>query len=221
ERDNPCHTSYFYNKKKGQNILASNIGVTVKKGTNSSYFIAVNNLLDTAPISNASVSLFNYQQQQIQTKKTNEKGHVFINSNTNAYFAIVSHNGQKTYVKLNDGNTLSVSKFDVAGVRLQKGLKGFIYGERGVWRPGDDIYLSFMLHDKANPLPANHPVKIELIDPYGKVVEQLVKKKSVDKVYNFHMGTDSEAPTGNYTAKVTVGGVQFTKTIKIETIKPN
>ncbi len=38
---------------------------------------------------------------------------------------------------------------DVAGEALQKGLKGFIYGERGVWRPGDNLYLSFIFNDAA------------------------------------------------------------------------
>ena len=53
-----------------------------------------------------------------------------------AYFAIAENDDQKTYIKLNDGNALSISKFDVSGVELHKGIKGFIYGERGVWRPG-------------------------------------------------------------------------------------
>jgi uncharacterized protein YfaS (alpha-2-macroglobulin family) len=64
-----------------------------------------------------------------------------------------------SYVKLFDGNSLSLSKFDVSGNRLQRGLKGYIYGERGVWRPGDSLFLTFMLNDKANKLPKRHPVK--------------------------------------------------------------
>lgn len=221
ERDNPCHTSYYYNKKIGQNVLASNIGATVKRGNNQSYFIAVNDLLTTAPIAGAKIVLYNFQQQEIGQQQTDSKGYSYIDSKSKAYFAVISYNGQKTYLKLNDGNALSVSKFDVSGVRLQKGLKGFIYGERGVWRPGDNIYLSFMLNDKSNPLPDMHPVSMELVDPYGKVTERLTQKQGVDKIYSFLLATDSDAPTGNWTARVKVGGVSFSKTIKIETIKPN
>ena len=42
---------------------------------------------------------------------------------------------------------LETSQFDVGGETVQKGLKGVLYGERGVWRPGDDIHLTFVLQD--------------------------------------------------------------------------
>src|SRR5690606_24297607 len=125
------------------------------------------------------------------------------------------------YIKLNDGNALSVSKFDVAGVELQKGIKGFIYGERGVWRPGDTIHLNFILNDKKNPVPQQHPVVFELSDPYGKVIDKKTSVNSIGGFFNFSTTTDPEAPTGNYMAKVKVGGAVFTKNIKVETIKPN
>jgi uncharacterized protein YfaS (alpha-2-macroglobulin family) len=43
---------------------------------------------------------------------------------------------------------LTVSHFDVGGEKVEGGIKGLIYGERGVWRPGDDIHLTFVLQDK-------------------------------------------------------------------------
>lgn len=222
ERDNPCHTSYYYNKKAHINVLASDIGVTVKKGVNKSYFIAVSDIVSTEPIAAAKVTFYNYQQQAVGSVTTDADGtSMYDAQNNQAFFAVAEKNGEKTYVKLNDGNVLSVSKFDVSGVQLQKGIKGFIFGERGVWRPGDKIYLSFMLNDNANKLPANHPVKLELMDPYNKVVHREVKTNGLDNFYHFNLKTDENAPTGNWLAKISVGGAAFTKTIKIETIKPN
>ncbi|MEX0290176.1 MAG: alpha-2-macroglobulin, partial [Flavobacteriaceae bacterium] len=221
ERENPCHTSYYYDKKVGTNLLASDIGVTIKRGVNKSYFVAVNDILNTNPIAGAKVTFYNYQQQAIGSITTDADGTSIFDSEKLAYFAIVENNGQKNYIKLNDGNALSVSKFKVSGMELKKGIKGFIFGERGVWRPGDTIYLSFMLNDRDNQLPDNHPVKLELLDPYNKVVHREVKTAGVDNFYNFPLKTDENAPTGNWLAKVSVGGVSFTKTVKIETIKPN
>ncbi|MDE3743143.1 alpha-2-macroglobulin family protein [Maribacter polysaccharolyticus] len=221
ERDNPCHTSYYYNKKIGLNVLASDLGVTIKKGINNSYFVAVNDILNTAPVAGAKVTFYNFQQQPIGNVITDGEGMSVFDAEKTAFFAIVENNGQKTYVKLNDGNALSVSKFNVSGERLQKGIKGFIFGERGVWRPGDRIYLSFLLNDNANKLPENHPVKLELLDPYNKVVLREVQTSGLNNFYHFNIKTDENAPTGNWLAKVTVGGASFTKTIKIETIKPN
>ena len=221
ERENPCHTSYYYDKKIGINILASDLGVTIKKGVNNSYFVAVNDILNTNPVAGAKVTFYNYQQQPIGNVITNTEGISIFDAEKVAYFAIAENNGQKTYVKLSDGNALSVSKFNVAGVQLQKGIKGFIFGERGVWRPGDPIFLSFLLNDNANKLPPDHPVKLELLDPYNKVVLREVQKSGLNNFYHFALKTDENAPTGNWLAKVTVGGASFTKTIKLETIKPN
>ncbi|MEL6916383.1 MAG: MG2 domain-containing protein [Bacteroidota bacterium] len=221
ERENPCHSSYYYDKKVGINVLATDLGVTIKKGLNKSYFVAVNDILNANPVAGAKVTFYNFQQQALGHVVTDADGTSIFDADNLAYFAIAENNGQKTYVKLNDGNALSVSKFNVSGVELQKGIKGFIFGERGVWRPGDTIFLSFMLNDNANKLPENHPVKLELLDPYNKIVQREVKSGGLNHFYNFTLSTDENAPTGNWMAKVSVGGASFTKTLKIETIKPN
>lgn len=221
ERENPCHTSYYYNKTVGTNILASDLGVTVKMGVNKSYFVAVNDLISTRPIAGASVTFYNYQQQAIGQVLTEVDGTSIFDADQHAYFAMAESNGQKTYVKLSDGNAQSVSKFNVDGEAVQKGVKGFIFAERGVWRPGDSLFLNFMLNDKGNPLPDGHPVKLELIDPYNKVVHREIKTYGLNNHYNFVVKTDDNAPTGRWLAKVSVGGASFTKTIQLETIKPN
>ncbi len=222
EEKNPCHDAY-YNQRKivSQNIIASNLGVIAKRGTNNSYHFAVSNILTTDPEGNAKVTLYNFQQQELASKPTDSEGLTIIDANTHAYFAIVSKGNNHTYVKLKDGNSLSLSKFDVAGHRLQKGLKGYLYGERGVWRPGDTLHLTFMLNDNANPLPKRHPIKLEITDPNGKLVHRTITSDNLNKFYKFTVPTSSNDKTGNYNAKVSVGGATFYKTLKIETVKPN
>ena len=103
----------------------------------------------------------------------------------------------------------------------EKGIKGFIYGERGVWRPGDTMYLSFILNDNANKIPENHPIKFRLSDPSGKNVFQTVQPKNELNHYTFIVPTPLSAQTGSWEAMVSVGGAHFYKSIKVETIKPN
>ena len=222
ERNNPCHEAYYNSDREvAQNILASNIGVIAKKGANNNYVFAVTDLLTTDPISGADVQIYNYQQQRIVSAKTDANGLLKIESPKNAAFAIVTKGVNKAYLRLMDGNALSLSKFDVSGNRLQKGLKGYIYGERGVWRPGDNIHLTFLLNDAENKLPAEHPVKLEVTDPRGKLVYRKVSSEHVNRFYRFTVQTDENARTGNYSAKVSVGGAKFYKTLKVETVKPN
>ncbi|MDR6968940.1 uncharacterized protein YfaS (alpha-2-macroglobulin family) [Flavobacterium arsenatis] len=221
ESRDPCTNSYFYNATIGTNILASDLGVIAKRGENKSYFFAVNNIVTTEPVSGATVDVYSYQQQKLASATTNSEGLANFQLKGFAYFAIVTHGDNSTYVKLDDGTSLSVSNFDVAGEVLQKGLKGYIYGERGVWRPGDNLYLSFILNDQANKLPKSHPIKFRLTDPRGKVTYETVKKANDLNHYAFVVPTSSDAPTGSWEAMVSVGGAKFFKNIKIETIKPN
>lgn len=221
ESQDPCSGSYYYNAKIATNILATDLGVIAKRGENKSYLFAVNNIVTTEPVSNARVDLYNYQQQKIGTGATSSEGIASFQLDKFAYFAIVSLGDQSTYVKLDDGLSLSVSNFDVAGETLQKGLKGYIYGERGVWRPGDNLYLSFIFNDASNKLPKSHPIKFRLNDPNGKTVYQTIQKTNELNHYAFTVPTSQEAPTGNWEAMVSVGGAKFYKSIKIETIKPN
>ena len=223
DRDNPCKDGYYYNEDNytTANILASNIGLIAKKGANKSYYFVVTDLLTAKPISGAKVKLYNYQQQVIETLTTNGEGVAIYDGKKHISFVLAEQNKSKTYLKLADGEALSLSSFNVSGKQLEKGLKGYIYGERGVWRPGDNIHLTFVLNDKQNPLPENHPVKLRLTDVNGQVTYQKITTDHVGGFYQFTIPTEQDNPTGNWSAVVSVGGATFYKNVKVETIKPN
>lgn len=223
ERDNPCHVSY-YNQDRfvTHNVLVSDLGIIAKRNDKNEFDIAITNLKTTDPITDADVNIYTYQHQLISKTKTDGQGFALLKADKGIpFFLEVIKGNQKGYLKLGDGFSLSLSAFEVAGTEVQKGLKGFIYGERGVWRPGDSVYLNFMLEDLQQTLPANHPVVFELTNPRGALVDRQVCNQSVGRIYDFTTYTHPKAVTGNYTAKVRVGDVVFTKRIKIETVKPN
>ncbi len=224
EREDPCTESYFTYKnrdRRGANILATNLGAIIKKGVGNSYTAFVTDILTAEPVVGATVEAFNFQQQSLGTFKTSAEGKIAFGLDARAAFAIVSFNNQYTYVKLDDGNSLSLSKFNVSGKKIKKGIKGHIYAERGVWRPGDTIHAFFVLNDKEKPLPQSHPVKLEMRDPRGVIQFTDISTSSVNGFYTFKIPTIDTDPTGKWNAKVTVGGATFHKVFKIETVKPN
>ena len=128
---------------------------------------------------------------------------------------------QTSWLKVDEGSSLAVGHFDIGGEKADSGLKGFIYGERGVWRPGDAIHLSFILYDRTGKLPAKYPIAFELEDPLGRIVRTGGYSDSVNGFYAIDAATVQDAPTGTYVARVTAGGRTFTKNLKIETVMPN
>ena len=221
QRNNPCHSSYYYNKSVSRNVLASDLGLIAKRGTDGSMHFVVTNLITTKPVNNAGIEIYDYQLQIIKTLRTNAEGMCEANFPKKPFLMVAKSGAQRGYLKLDDGSSLPVSAFDVSGEQVQKGIKGFIYGERGVWRPGDTLFLHFILEDKQNTLPKNHPVQFELLNPQGQIYRKSVKTAALGGFYNFTTTTDNSAPTGTWMARVKVGGAWFTKNIKIETVMPN
>ncbi|MFK7980615.1 MAG: MG2 domain-containing protein, partial [Saprospiraceae bacterium] len=179
-RDNPCFPAYYnYDRFVRRNVLASDIGIIAKSGKDGSVMIAVADIKSTNPMSGTTVEFYDYQQQLIKSMTTDGDGIAETKLAKKPFAVIASKGDQKGYLRMLDPNSLSLSRFDVEGTEAQKGLKGFIYGERGVWRPGDSIFLNFVLEDKQGKLPANHPVNFELIDPKGQVQHQWTSSNSI------------------------------------------
>jgi uncharacterized protein YfaS (alpha-2-macroglobulin family) len=222
ERDNPCHEMY-YRRNRGvtQNILASNIGLLAKLGKNNELIVSASDLRSAGAMNGVTIQLYDYQNQLLASSTSDRNGMARFKVEEKPFLLVALSGNERGYLKLNDGAALNTSHFDVGGAVVQKGIKGLIYGERGVWRPGDTLFLGFILEDKNQVLPENHPVKLEITNPKGQLVERIVKPKSSTGFYTFEVVTKSEDMTGFWSAKVKVGSVQFHKSLRIETIKPN
>jgi alpha-2-macroglobulin len=222
ERDNPCSPSYFNNQRwERGNLLATDLGLTAKIGTNSKLFAAVNDLNTTRPISNVRIKLYSYAGKLIQSGRTGLDGTLRLKLERDAFLLVASSGTQKNYLKLQPNESLSVSRFEVGGSLVRQGLKGFIYGERDVWRPGDSLFISFILEDKNKDLPSNHPITFQVRDPNGVVRQTHQLNESVGSIYHLPLKIPSNAKTGRWSLQAEVGNVSFHSPLRIETIIPN
>ena len=222
ERDNPCHISYYNNNRKvTKNILSSNLGLISKISNDKKVLTITTDLLTAMPQGGAKVTLLDYQLQTIGEQLSDADGFTSFVPERKPFLAVAEYQGNKAYLKLDDGSSLSLSNFNVSGERINQGLKGFIYGERGVWRPGDPIYLTFILQDIDNRYPDDYPISLEFIDPRGDVRSKLTSTSPVGDMYAFALSTKPDDPTGNWRVNILVGNSSFSKSIKVETVKPN
>ena len=220
--NDPCSDSYYTpNHWASRNVLASNIGLIAKCGEANSMLIVATDILTTNPLSGAVLKLLDYQQQVLQTVTTNSDGFATIDMKQKPYLLLASKGTQRGYLKLSDGTSLPLGRFNVSGDVVQKGIKGFLYADRGVWRPGDSIYVGFMMEDKGHKIPIGDPVTFELYTPTGQLNTRIIQTSLLNGLCTFRTATTKGSPTGNWLAKVKVGGAVFQKTIKIETITPN
>ncbi|MCL2440429.1 MAG: MG2 domain-containing protein [Treponema sp.] len=230
-RQDPCHPAFYVpmsgnNISKSRNVLVSDLGLLVKRNLDGSWHFSTTNLTTGRPSPNTEYRVLNYQGRVLHQGRTNANGIASIpaSAETGSGSRLVifaESNLGRAYLRINDSLALAVSHFDISGGTPTTGIRGLIYGERDVWRPGDEIYLTFLLSDPLGTLPGNHPVSFELIDPRGRPVVNRTYTTSVDGFYPISVSTASDAPTGDWIASVRVGGSTFNRNIKIETVMPN
>ncbi|MDD2551515.1 MAG: MG2 domain-containing protein [Dysgonamonadaceae bacterium] len=224
EKDDPCKPTYYMDRERVIEtfVLSSNIGMIAKAGNNNQLSIAVTNILTTDPISGAKVTVYNYQMQEMGSASTDRNGFADIEYQKGRPYVVTAEKGdEKGYLELKEELSLSLSNFDVSGKEIQKGIKGYIYGERGVWRPGDTIHVSFILEDKEQKLPKNHPVILEVYTPKRQFFQRQVETNNENGFYTFTIVTDPSAQTGVWQSYIKVGGTSFYQPLRIESIKPN
>lgn len=222
----PCHPAFYlpfsdHDIALRRNVLVSDIGMIAQREAGGAWRFALSDLRTARPIPGAAVELRNFQRRLLSEGRTGPDGLLTLKPEGEAFVAVARVGKQASYLKVEPGQALAVSHFDIGGERADTGVKGLLFGERGVWRPGDDIYLTFILFDREKRLPAEHPIEFELENPQGQVVATPSPGKPVGGFYPIKASTAPDAPTGTWTARVKVGDATFSKALKIETVMPN
>ena len=231
QRHNPCSDSYYSqsnnNTTSTQNFIASNIGLISKLDAKGNLQVTSTDIRTAKPLPGTEFEVRNFQGKILSAGTSDGSGFANIELSETPFLLVAKKFEDTTYLKLNTKTALSISHFDVGGVKIKKGIKGFIYGERGVWRPGDDIFLTFALQNSAQKdkkqkkLPEKHPVTMQLINPKGQIVKTKTSIDSVGGFYAFKFKTAEAAQTGRWLVKAFVGGSTFSKSLMIETVRPN
>ena len=221
-RDNPCSQAYYSpDKFVRRNILGSDFGMIAKRDANRRMNVIITSLNTAMPESDVLVDAFDFQNQLITSVRTDRDGFASYTADRNTFLLVARKNDNTGYLKTNDGGSLSLSNFDIAGKQTSEGLKGFIYGERGVWRPGDSVFVAFILEDRQSWIPEGHPIIMEVYDARGQIKERMTRTRTDRVIYPFYFDTDENDPTGNWYTTIKIGGTEFSRGIRIETVKPN
>ena len=219
---NPCFPSYYTARSFARkNIIVTNLGLVAKSTPGKGINIYASDLRSAQPINGVSISLFSRSKQLIANVETNSLGMAYYEDGDDVFFVSGQNQSEYSYIAIKNNLRLETSQFDVSGVDYEKGINGYFYGERGVWRPGDTIFLSLMIEDKEQLLPKDHPVKLKIFNSRGTLHSSTTKLDNIDGLYVFPIETSHTDPTGNWRAEAVVGNHTFRKKLKVETIKPN
>ncbi|WP_101674899.1 alpha-2-macroglobulin family protein [Alloalcanivorax mobilis] len=224
DRDDPCADAYYaYNDRveSSRAFLASNLGLIAKRGENDHLTVIATELDSNRAAADVKVAVYNFQHQRIGDGVTNSSGETTLALSGTPFYLVARQGDDRGYLKLARNLALPTNQFNTGGERVREGLKGFFYGERDVWRPGDDIHLTFVLGDPRNRIPDDHPLTLDWFDPRGNKVASYSNDKPVGQFYAFTLKTSEDAPTGNWRAVARIGERYFDTSLRVEAIKPN
>ncbi len=220
---NPCNSNYFNAIQDQRLLMCTDVGLVLKyEPEKQRYFAYASRISDAETIGNAKISLYDYQGNELVSALTNSAGTVYLNTKE-VPFLVKAHapNGQAVYMHVSDDKALSLSTFQVEGKNWGSKSKLFFYGERDVWRPGDSIFLQCIYFDEKDNLPSKFPIKAQLKDPRGRVINEWTVTDHKLGLFDIRFNTDMNAPTGLWKMVVTIGNEKHNHPIRVETIRPN
>ena len=211
---------YFYtNGRISKTILLTNIGIMAQKNDDG-INVNVLDIVENKSLRGVKVYLISRNNQILQEKTTNTDGVVKFDNFKNSFYILAEDTSSKSILPLK--STLSLNGFNTDGAFVTSGINGFIYTERGVYRPGDPVYLSIIARNNNMPLENNQPIKITIYDPTGsKMIDNDIIKEGKNGFYTYSFKTETSARTGIWKLEATIGNQVFTKDISIEAVVPN
>lgn len=199
-------------------ILLSDIGITARE-LGDKLYVFLTDLLSTEPLDNAIVELKDAEGRLLDRGYSSDDGlAVLRTANTARYLEV--RRGNKYAIMNLTSSVINNSVFDIGGIQAQDGVNAFIYTERGVYRPGDEINVSAIVRNEDDTFPTGHPVTFKLFNPRGILFAEKVETRGEDGFYTFNFKTGKEALTGTWQGVLEIGSRRFTHEIRIEEVVP-
>ena len=189
-------------------LLITDIGILTKKSASGSCDVFLMSIQSGRPIANASVEIIGKNGVALQKETTAADGHAAFSSvekltRDKTPVAFVARNGDDVafipYAR--EDRILNFSRFDIGGAQnlSAEDLDAFIFTERGVYRPGDEIHAGLVVKQRNwSGQLAGLPIETEVLDARDLPVQ--TKKITVPETGFVELGyqTTNESPTGAY-----------------------
>ena len=193
-------------------ILVTDIGILTKKNADGSHDVFLMSIKEGKPLANVAVDLLGKNGIPIQSAKTDANGHCSFTSVEKSIrektpVALVARNGDDVsfipYAR--EDRQLNFSRFDIDGVDnvLPENLDAFVFTERGIYRPGDEIHIGVVVKQRNwQGQLKGLPLVTEVVDARGHCVQTKKINLPESAFTELTYQTANESPTGLYTFNV-------------------
>jgi uncharacterized protein YfaS (alpha-2-macroglobulin family) len=112
---------------------------------------------------------------------------------------------------------LDMTAYDVEGRTAQSPVDVFAYTERGVYRPGETVYLTALLRGEKGKARFDRPVKLTLTKPDGGIAfEQTYQSRDMAGALAVNYELPADAPRGVWTMALRPEGMETEKRVRFD-----
>ena len=198
--------------KDSRFLLVTDVGILTKKNTDGGSDVFLVSVKTGKPISGATVEILGKNGVPIQTSNTAADGHCTFPSvekseREKSPVAFVARNGDDIAFMpfAREDRVLNFSRFETDGAQNigPEGLDAFVFTERGVYRPGDEIHIGFVVKQRNwRGNLKGLPIETEVVDARDLKVQTKKVTLSESGFVELNYQTANESPTGVYTINV-------------------
>ncbi len=198
--------------KDSRFLLVTDVGILTKKNTDGGSDVFLVSVKTGKPISGATVEILGKNGVPIQTSNTAADGHCTFPSvekseREKSPVAFVARNGDDIAFMpfAREDRVLNFSRFETDGAQNigPEGLDAFVFTERGVYRPGDEIHIGLVVKQRNwRGNLKGLPIETEVVDARDLKVQTKKVTLSESGFVELNYQTANESPTGVYTINV-------------------
>ena len=208
----PVAKKFIKGVKTTRFILVTDLGLLVKKNADKTSDIFVVSTKTGQPLAGVTVEILGRNGLAVQSAKTSPDGRATfasVDSNEHERKAVVyvARLGEDiSFIPYSrDDRMLNFSRFDIDGVNtvLAEDLDAFVFTERGVYRPGDEMHIALVVKQRNwQGKLAGLPIETEVVDARDLKVQTKKMALPASGFAEVTYQTAYESPTGEYAINV-------------------
>lgn len=192
-------------------VLVTDLGLLVKKNADGTRDVFVQSIQTGDPVNGVTITVLAKNGEYL-LQQTTADGHAllpdvsqFLREKRPVAILATLGNDLSFLPFERPDRLIDFSRFDIDGVLAseKEALEAFLFTERGVYRPGDEVHLGGVLkrRDWGSGL-AGLPLEVDIVDAQDNIIDTQSVALSKDGFIDLTLKTNESDPTGRYVARL-------------------
>ncbi len=210
-------------------LQVTDLGITAKQAP-SSFLVWVTSLATAAPVAGAKVSVVSSTNQTVFQGLTDARGLVAFdgevpNADKEPAYVVTAELGEDlAFLDLSRTRIEATEDLPAAAPYLGKGYEAYVWTERGVYRPEEEVNIYTIVRDRQMRAPsAAFPVRFRIVKPDGRLWQTLKGMLSEAATAHLAFSVPAYMALGNYRIEVlgAADEVLGQHTVLLEEVRPD